>query len=152
MTMTKRFAAVLALILALSMLPLAACSSQSDQSNQSATGGQSSTNGVINVEVSIDASFVRDAGKDVSAFDIFTTPLSIELNEGATAYDALVAMGVQIGGTPSYVTSIEGLEAGAAGDNSGWLYEVNAVSPMVPANEYVLQNGDTIRWVYGILE
>ena len=67
----------------------------------------------------------------------------------ATAYDALLATGVEVDGTPSYVTSINGVGEGLAGSASGWMYMVNDEVPQVAANEYELKDGDAVVWYYG---
>lgn len=69
---------------------------------------------------------------------------------GASAYDALCATGVAVGGSSSYVSSIGGLSEFACGNNSGWLYFINGVSPSVGCGSWVVQNGDTVSWIYTI--
>lgn len=48
----------------------------------------------------------------------------------------------------AYVASIDGLGEFDGGPNSGWMYNVNNVTPQVPANECELHNGDTVLWYY----
>lgn len=48
----------------------------------------------------------------------------------------------------AYVASIDGLGEFDGGPNSGWMYNVNNVTPQVPANECELNNGDTVLWYY----
>lgn len=75
----------------------------------------------------------------------------LELDSGATVYDALVAVGakagIAIGAQQSsygvYVNSIGGITAGGA---AGWMYSVNGAVPMVGAGSYVLTNNDVVRW------
>ena len=75
----------------------------------------------------------------------------LELDSGATVYDALVAIGtkagIDIGARDSsygvYVYAIGGI---AAGGPAGWMYSVNGTTPMVGAASYVLTANDTIRW------
>lgn len=73
---------------------------------------------------------------------------TVTLNQGATVYDALCALGVGVGGSPSYVTSINGLSEFACGPLSGWKYAVNGAYPGVSCNSYVLNSGDSVSWVY----
>lgn len=69
---------------------------------------------------------------------------------GSTVYDALIATGAQVEGTPAYVSSIDGIGEGQAGAASGWMYMVNGQIPTVAGNELVLNDGDSIKWYYGI--
>ncbi len=157
MTTIKKFSVVLSLLLALSLMPLAACSDQTQQASSSAStqaqteqSSSSSESSAANIEVSveIDATVAKDAGLDVSALDSIAGPASYQLAEDATAYDALVATGAELEGSPSYVTSIDGLAEGADGKTSGWMYEVNGEAPSVAANEFQLSSGDTVRWYF----
>ena len=36
------------------------------------------------------------------------------------------------------------------GDLSGWIYYVNGVSPSIGCDQYVLKDGDSIRWLYSL--
>lgn len=79
----------------------------------------------------------------------FRGPMAFELQEGATAYDALAATGVEIDGSPSFVSGINGAGEGLAGSASGWMYMVNDEVPSVSADQYVLEDGDQVVWYYG---
>ena len=48
----------------------------------------------------------------------------------------------------NYFLAIGNLYAGDCGEMSGWIYSVNGESPMVGAADYVLQEGDTLRFYY----
>ena len=47
-----------------------------------------------------------------------------------------------------YFKAIGNLYAGDCGDMSGWIYSVNGESPLVGAADYVLQDGDNLRFYY----
>lgn len=115
-------------------------------------GGASSGSGSqqpagLSVAVSIDSSA---AGSPVS---LVTT---VTLEEGATAYDALLAAaqqaGLSVNASPSqfgmYVKGIGGLAEFDRGDESGWTYYVNGVFINNAASGTVLSNGDAVSWVY----
>jgi len=58
-----------------------------------------------------------------------------------------------VGAAQGYVSSITTpggvtLSEKSNGKNSGWMYSVNGVDAAVGLNDYVLSNGDTIRWFY----
>lgn len=155
-------AGLLSLLLALSLLPMAGCSqgqqvsSQASSSSAAASSSAASAQNAqsadeLAITVEIDPTAAAGA-YDEAAFASVGAPESVSLDQGATAYDALVATGAEIDGTPSYVTSINGLGEGAAGQSSGWMYEVNGEMPTVAANEMVLNDGDVVRWYYSSWE
>ena len=47
-----------------------------------------------------------------------------------------------------YFLAIGNIYAGEFGDMSGWLYTVNGESPTVGASQYILQDGDNLRFYY----
>lgn len=124
----------------------------------SATGGGSASNGgsassgnqsgsqqsgYVTVTVSVTSSAV---GNPVSSGGTFT------FNEGATAYDALCALGLSVNAHGSsygtYVAAIGGLAEKEHGSTSGWMYSVNGVTPNTACSNYVLSNGDNVVWYY----
>ena len=136
-------------------------SSASDGSSSgggSATGGGSASNsgnasagnqggsqqpGYVTVTVSVTSSAV---GNPVSSGGTFT------FNKGATAYDALCALGLSVNAHGSsygtYVAAIGGLAEKEHGGTSGWMYSVNGVAPNTACSNYVLSNGDRVVWYY----
>ena len=99
--------------------------------------------GYITVTVSVTSSAV---GNPVSSGGTFT------FNEGATAYDALCALGLSVNAHGSsygtYVAAIGGLAEKEHGGTSGWMYSVNGVTPNTACSNYVLSNGDSVVWYY----
>lgn len=99
----------------------------------------------VTVAVSVTSSAV---GNPVSAGGTYT------FNEGATAYDALCALGISINARGSsfgtYVAAIGGLAEKDEnyGSGSGWCYSVNGTTPMTACSNYVLSNGDNVVWYY----
>lgn len=136
-------------------------SSASDGSSSgggSTTGGGSTSNGggasadsqggsqqpgYVTVTVSVTSSTV---GNPVSSGGTFT------FNKGATAYDALCALGLSVNAHGSsygtYVAAIGGLAEKEHGGTSGWMYSVNGVTPNTACSNYVLKNGDNVVWYY----
>lgn len=136
-------------------------SSASDDSSSgggSTTGGGSTSNGggasadsqggsqqpgYVTVTVSVTSSAV---GNPVSSGGTFT------FNKGATAYDALCALGLSVNAHGSsygtYVAAIGGLAEKEHGGTSGWMYSVNGVTPNTACSNYVLKNGDNVVWYY----
>lgn len=105
--------------------------------------GGSQQPGRVTVTVSVTSSAV---GNPVSSGGTFT------FNEGATAYDALCALGLSINAHGSsygtYVAAIGGLAEKEHGGTSGWMYSINGVTPNTACSNYVLSNGDTVVWYY----
>lgn len=132
--------------------------SSSSSGGGSATGGGSASNsgnasagnqggsqqpGYVTVTVSVTSSAV---GNPVSSGGTFT------FNKGATAYDALCALGLSVNAHGSsygtYVAAIGGLAEKEHGGTSGWMYSVNGVTPNTACSNYVLSNGDRVVWYY----
>lgn len=122
--------------------------SSAAESSASSTAQSARDEGTIEVSVAFDVDLLEGTA-EAEGVALYRGPQDFDLDEGATAYDALVATGVEIDGTPSYVTSINGVGEGMAGSASGWMYMVNDEQPSVAANEYVLEEGDAVVWYYG---
>ena len=105
--------------------------------------GGSQQPGYVTVTVSVTSSAV---GNPVSSGGTFT------FNEGATAYDALCALGLSVNAHGSsygtYVAAIGGLAEKEHGGTSGWMYSVNGVTPNTACSNYALSNGDSVVWYY----
>ena len=96
----------------------------------------------IEVTVEIDAT----AGEgELSSYDV-------ELAEGSTVYDALVATDADVNASDSdygmYVQGINGLAGGDFGDMSGWMFEVNGEMAEVGCSQLEVADGDVITWIY----
>ena len=103
----------------------------------------------VTVSVEIDGSAAEGKVEDeITVFTMGPENIVLQDEDGATAYDALIATGANVEGEPSYVTSIEDLAAGDAGPTSGWMFSVNGEQPSVAADECQLSNGDKVRWYY----
>lgn len=141
-------ALALSALMALSLVSGCASSASSDSSSASDASAQTETaQRTIDVSVEIDPS-AAEGSTDVEGVAPERGPVDYDLDMGSTAYDALVATGARIEGTTSYVTSINGLAAGAVGTTSGWTFSVNGEMPTVAADAYVLQDGDAVEWSY----
>ncbi len=99
----------------------------------------------ITVYVSIDSS---RANHYDSSWPTSMGSRSVTLSEGSSVYDALCAMGVSVGGSSKYVSSINGLSEMACGSMSGWTYSVDGVFANKACGKYILSGGETVCWVY----
>ena len=117
--------------------------STSNGGASSNANGGSKDDGFITVSVSVTSSTV---GNPVSAGGSYT------FQQGATAYDALCALGLSVNSHGSqygtYVAAIGGLAEKEHGGQSGWMYSVNGSTPMTACSNYVLSNGDNVVWYY----
>lgn len=97
----------------------------------------------VTVSVSVSSSSV---GNPVAASGTYT------FDEGATAYDALCALGLSVNASDSpmgiYVAAIGGLAEKEHGAKSGWMYSVNGTAPNYSAGSYELHDGDSVSWYY----
>ena len=139
--LTRLGAAFAALVLAVG---LTACgvAPATDGSTASGADEPQEQQATISVTVEIDAT----AGEGES------TTADVDLPEGATVYDALVATGADVNATDSdygmYVQGINGLAGGDFGDMSGWMFEVNGEMAEVGCSQYELKAGDVVTWTY----
>lgn len=88
---------------------------------------------------------------------VILSPVSVTLDENATAYDALkkacAQKGIAVSETKSsfggvYITGIGGICEKDCGNQSGWVYTVNGKSPSVGLENYKLKNGDSVILSY----
>ncbi|ODA43087.1 X2-like carbohydrate binding domain-containing protein [Desulfosporosinus sp. BG] len=87
------------------------------------------------------------AGKNGQTILSSTT---VPLESGDTVYSVLIKTLGQaaVTGSGSYVTGINGINAGTDGPSSGWMYSVNGAYPSVSAASITLTNGDVVVWQY----
>lgn len=77
----------------------------------------------------------------------------VSFSEGENAYDVVLRtlqkekLHYEADST-KYFLGIGNLYAGDCGELSGWLYSVNGESPTVGASQYILQDGDVLRFYY----
>jgi hypothetical protein len=87
---------------------------------------------------------------------------TIDLTEGDTPFDILRRetkrnkIQMKFSKTPLtgtvYVEGIGNLNEFDCGGTSGWMFSVNGEVPSVSAGEYVLKDGDIVRWYYSLSE
>lgn len=132
-------ALVLALALALGVLALPACSSES--------GADAPDNGEAEVQqAAIEVTLAIAANEDEG---VEAQELTVSLPEGATAYDALVESGLELKASDSdYGKFVESIAGVAGTDSAGWVYSVNGEDAMVGCDAFVLAAGDIVEWTY----
>lgn len=89
---------------------------------------------------------------DATAGEGELTSAEVEVPEGSSAYDALLATGADVNASESeygmYVQGINGLAGGDFGSMSGWMLEVNGEMAEVAGSELEVQPGDVVTWLY----
>ncbi len=139
--LTRLGAAFAALVLAVG---LAACGAASATDGSAASGADESQEQQANISVTVEIDATAGEGESTTA--------DVDLPEGATVYDALVATGADVNATDSdygmYVQGINGLAGGDFGDMSGWMFEVNGEMAEVGCSQYELKAGDVVTWTY----
>lgn len=81
---------------------------------------------------------------------------TVNVNEGATAYDLLkavcdnndIALNVANSSYGKYVAGINNIDEKDCGEMSGWGYTVNGEYPTVGVSEQVLNDGDVVEFTY----
>ena len=138
---TRIGAVATALALALSF---AACSATKSDTTSSGTSSETTQEQQATVSATVEI--------DATAADGESTTYDVEVEEGSTVYDALVATGVDVNASDSdygmYVMGIDGLASGDYGDMSGWMFEVNGEMAEVSCSELEVSDGDQIVWIY----
>ncbi len=81
-----------------------------------------------------------------------------EFEPGESVFDVTLQMAMDNGihmefeDTPMYdsmyIEGIANLYEFDCGDLSGWIYKVNGKAPKLGCSKYILQNGDTVEWIY----
>lgn len=93
-----------------------------------------------------------ETAKAIAEDGVLLSGKRIELERGASVYDALKKSGLVVGAQNDrmgvYVYSIQSLKMKECGGKSGWLYSVNGSYPSKSCDQYILQEGDVIRWRY----
>ena len=99
-------------------------------------------NNALSVSVTVDGSAAQGSS--------FTVNLQVQ--EGTSVYDALLASGAGVNARSTsfgmYVAAINGLAERDHGPQSGWVYSVNGVQPNYTSDAYVLHDGDSVVWTY----
>ncbi len=107
-------------------------------------GGSSPSPTKEQVTLSVEARTI-DEGDIISSTEV-------DLEDDDTAFSVLEReadeRGISISGSANYVSGIDGINEFDHGPLSGWKYEVNGDFPTEGAGEYILSDGDRLRWRY----
>lgn len=93
----------------------------------------------------------------ISANEVPLPPTEIEIKDGDTVLDALIAVtkkhGIQLDyrggqGSSAYVEGLANVYEFDRGQGSGWMYRVNGIFPDRSAGVVPLESGDRVEWLY----
>lgn len=116
------------------------------------------------VTISIDMQTILSSLDKVSAAvrpyiptnGIVLASTQVEIKEGDSVYQILERAcannGISLIANNGYVRFIHEVGEFDAGQTSGWLYQVNGVSPSVGANGYKVKANDVIAWRYSVVQ
>lgn len=106
----------------------------------------------IQVYLSVDCSVAVEAGDElaiaVSDNGTIMSNTEFTLENGATVYDLIMDSGLVIGAQGGYISSIQSLSEFGVKGKGGWHYFVNGVNPGFGVSQYVLEQGDQVRFEY----
>lgn len=149
----KNYVAVIALALAV-MAFTVTTDFRSAQDYYSVTTVKKEAVGTVTMTIRCDT--VAGKGAHIPADGVILNTTSFTLGQGETAYDILTeaartySIHMEATGAQGmrYVAGIAQLYEYDFGDLSGWMYFVNGESPSVGCDQYALQDGDKIEWLY----
>lgn len=104
-------------------------------------------------------SYLKEEKKGIIPSDgIILSRRTVTFNEGESVFNVLqremkrAKIHLEFTSTPVYdsiyIEGINNLYEFDCGDGSGWMYSVNGVFPGYGCNQYKLNNGDEIKWLY----
>lgn len=108
------------------------------------------------VTLTIRCDTVAGQAEHIPADGVILPETVFDIREGDSVYtiltEAAQTYGIQMDNQGSeslvYIAGIEYLYEFDFGQYSGWVYHVNGDTPGVGAGEYILKDGDVIRWLY----
>jgi len=114
------------------------------------------TGPTIQTTITIRCDTVAGKKEHIPADGIVLDTVTIEVPEGASAYEQLAAavrayeiqMESEGSSRSAYVRGINYTYEFDFGDLSGWMFEVNGKFANIGCGEYKLSEGDAVRWVY----
>lgn len=132
-------------LIALTTLSLAACGdinttqeAASSEKISSAVESQQKETLTVVVSLEQDGKTVEDATKE------------LEVNEGITVL-ALLNEQYEVVEKAGFIVSVDGIEQDEEAGKY-WMYEVNDEEPTVGAAEYVVKDGDQVKWFLNALQ
>ena len=111
-----------------------------------AVAAHEAESGKVSISITIDTTGANGT--------IMRTENPVTLDEGATAYDAVVqvmgadAVNAQDSQYGKNFTAIGGVAQGEHGSGSGWMYDINGTLESVSSDQYMLTDGDALVWFY----
>lgn len=114
----------------------------------------------VTCTISIDCKTIADKSKVtngaildyIPSNGILLSQTTVTVKKGSSVYDVLQKAagngGIPVDVDGSYIRGIGHIYEFDAGELSGWMYQVNGVSPNYGCSSYEVKEGDVIRWCY----
>lgn len=132
------FKVVKGMLVLSSVLWLGACGTGTQDTENAEVASSSEVSTAEQTTMAVSFSFEEDEKT------ITELAKEIEVEEGQTVLEALHD-NYEVTEDGGLVTAVEGIEQDEA-ENKYWMYSVNDEQPTVGAAEYVLQDGDEVKW------
>lgn len=152
----RNFIAVAVAVLVLIAAAAFADIQPADEYYSGAVSSKSDAVGTVSITIRCDKALGIAENEFMPEDGIVLKETEYSLSQGETVYDILTQCarenGIHLDTTGSdtlaYVKAINYLYEYDCGELSGWMYRVNGQSPSAGCGSYILQDGDTIEWLY----
>lgn len=152
----KNFAAVA--LLALAVIAFVQCTDFQSAENYYATVTEETGEivGAVTMEIRCDTALGKTENAYLPQDGVMLPETKLDIRKDDTVYDLLLRatrenrLSLDASGAPGmmYVSGIQYLYEQDCGDLSGWMYLINGESLSVSCDQYLLQDGDRVQWVY----
>lgn len=147
MILLKRF---LIAVFAAAMVALSACSGEEADDTLKCTV-------TIDVNAAFQSGREDELLKTLPADGMLLNSFQVEFSRGDNAFDVTlkaakakgIAIDSKVDAYGHFINAIGGVENMAYGEANFWLFEVNGEFSDVGSDQYILEDGDEIRWYYG---
>ncbi len=148
--MTKWMALLLAVVM---LFSLAACSNADQEKKEDVTTKQDAGTTAekldsVTVKIICDDTVTKDVWEDPVILDETEYSFEGEVDAFTALTDVAEDNDIVLVHSDGYVTGIGGLSTGDAGENSGWMFQVNGELASIGAPDYTVQDGDQLVWFY----
>ena len=152
----KNFAALLLLAVAVTAFVQFTDFQSAETYYTTAAQEQGEIIGSVTLEIRCDTALGKTENTYLPQDGIILAERKMEIRAGDTVYDLLLRaarenrLSMDASGAPGmmYVSGIQYLYEQDCGDLSGWMYFVNDQSLSIGCDQYELQNGEKIQWIY----
>ncbi|MCI8610780.1 MAG: DUF4430 domain-containing protein [Clostridiales bacterium] len=150
-TNMKKWTALL--LAAILLFSLSACKNadqekKDDVTTQQDAGTTADVQNSVTVKIICDDTVTKEVWEDPVILEETEYSLEGETDAFTVLKEVAEKNKIVLVHSDGYVTGIGGLSTGDAGENSGWMFQVNGELASVGASDYMVQNGDQLVWFY----